>query len=324
MVIDPKKIIHKYTVSIKAERKKRKTDGKKGQQDEVEQEEPKPGRKQRQAYSILFEAPEFRNLQPGLATDYANTILTSTPLKLGPSMSKVFTFIYRDVEDRVPRPNATKYSFTINDAGAVPTEELLRYLASTTTDPSDFAGKADAVQALNIIMSRTPNFDPDVFQSGQNKFYRYPVNQRDYLDLSNGLIAVRGYYSSVRTSTDRILLNLNAQTSPFYPACGVIELLDKFHINLDRWLDAEKFIQKLRVKTEYMKDEMKRTEIRVKTVQGFSHKKEEKLDAKTGKKKLIGNAAIDHGDATQIAFQCSEFPNDSPISIQKYFLKSKF
>ncbi len=315
MAIDPNRSIYKYTVTIKAERKKFKDDG-------MEQEEPKPGRKQRQAFSILFEEPEFRNLHPGLATDYANTVLTSAPVKLGPTKSKVFNFIYRDVEDRVARPNATRYSFTITEAGTVPTQELLRYLASTTTDPSDFAGRADAVQALNIIVARTPNFEPQVFQSGQNKFYRYPTDERDYLDLSGGLIAVRGYYSSVRTATARTLLNLNAQTSPFYPACGMIQLIENF--GLSRWMDTEKFIQKLRVKTQYLKDEKKQTEVKVKTVQGFSHQRGERRDEKTGKVKKFGNAAGDHGDATQIKFDCPEFPKESPISVQQYFLKSKF
>ena len=58
---------------------------------------------------------------------------------------------------------------------------ILRYLASTTTDPSDVAGEADAVQALNIIVARTPNFEPQVFRSGQNKLYRYPRDEHDHL-----------------------------------------------------------------------------------------------------------------------------------------------
>ena len=316
MQIDPNKLIYKYTVDIKAERKKRSGDG-------MEQEEPKAGRKQRQAFAILFEEPEFRNLHPGLATDYANTILTSTPLKLGPTKSRVFNIVYRDVEDRIAPPNATRYSFTITEAGTVPTQELLRYLASTTTDPSDFAGKADAVQALNIIVARTPNFEPQVFQSGQNKFYRYPIAQNDYLDLTGGLIAVRGYYSSVRTATARTLLNLNAQTSPFYPACGMIELINNFGPH-NGWLNVEKFIQKLRVKTEYLKDKKKQIEVKVKTIQGFSHQRRQTRDERTGQTRRVGNAEFDHGSAKTIRFDCSEFPGDSPISVQQYFLKSKF
>ena len=158
MVIDTKKAIHKYSVTIKAERRKRKEEQKKGEE-EYAQEEPKKGRKQRQAFAVLFEAPEFRNVQPALATDYANTILTSKPLNLGPNGVKAFTIMYRDVEDRVARSNATRYTFTISVDGRVPTQELLRYLASTTTDPSDFAGKADAVQAYVYFESFHSNSD---------------------------------------------------------------------------------------------------------------------------------------------------------------------
>lgn len=158
MVIDTKKAIHKYSVTIKAERRKRKEEQKKGEE-EYAQEEPKKGRKQRQAFAVLFEAPEFRNVQPALATDYANTILTSKPLNLGPNGVKAFTIMYRDVEDQVARPNATRYTFTVSVDGRVPTQELLRYLASTTTDPSDFAGKGDAVQAYVYFESFNSNSD---------------------------------------------------------------------------------------------------------------------------------------------------------------------
>jgi hypothetical protein len=114
--------------------------------------------------------------------------------------------------------------------GSVPTQELPRYLASTITDPSDFAGKVDAVQAPNISIARTPNFNAEFFQRGQNKFYRCPRNKREYLDLEGGLIAVRGYYSSVRTSTLRTLLNINPQTSLFYPAYNMVKLMEKFGV----------------------------------------------------------------------------------------------
>ena len=47
-----------------------------------------------------------------------------------------------------------------------------------TTDPSDIASRADAVQALNIAVARTPNVE-QVFQGGQNKIHRYPKDGKD-------------------------------------------------------------------------------------------------------------------------------------------------
>jgi hypothetical protein len=64
MVIDAKKVISKYNVAIKAQKPKQGKGNKKGEEEYVA-EETRKGRKQRQAFAILFEEPEFRNVQPG-------------------------------------------------------------------------------------------------------------------------------------------------------------------------------------------------------------------------------------------------------------------
>lgn len=90
-----------------------------------------------------------------------------------------------------------------------------------------FNAKENLIQALNIIMANHPNRQDGVFQSGQNRFFRYPdADLYPSLDLQGGLIAVRGYYSSVRCATSRILLNLNAQCSPFYKAVNLVGLMN--------------------------------------------------------------------------------------------------
>lgn len=319
MAINTDKKLSKYNVEIKAERKVRKNEQKKENKEEYTQEESRPGRKRRQAFAILFESKDFSDIKPGFATDYASTIITTRELKMGPNGSRAFSFLYRDIEDRTPRPNATRYTFTLTPAGIVPTTELLRYLASTTTDPSDVAGKADAIQALNIIMARTPNMKDGVFQSGQNKFYEFPRNPNNYLELGGGLIAVRGYYSSVRTSTLRTLLNLNSQASPFYPAWDVVRLVSSYGTRGTRWENVENFVEKLRVKTQYLKNKDGTTEVKIKTIVGFSHKFGQRPDK--GKMKTFGNAQDDHLDAQSITFECDEYPQHSPISVQDYFLR---
>jgi len=215
----------------------------------------------------------------------------------------------------------------LTPAGTVPTTELLRYLASTATDPSDFTGRNDAVQALNIIVARTPNSNPEIYQSGQNKFFRYPSSKETYIDLGQGLIAVRGYYSSVRTSTSRILLNLNAQVSPFYPAIPLLDLIEMF--GRDDWLALESFLNLLRVKTNYIRNSDGTPAIRVKTIFGFSHEFEYALDNKKkividkdGKRKVSrGNAEGNHGHAQQLTFDCEEL--GGKVTVEKYF-KEKY
>lgn len=323
MTIDTSKQLFRYHVDVVSDRKKKSKAGESGKK-----EDPEPevlGRRtMRRAFTLLFGSSDFGSHGDRLATDFVSTIITTKKLELGASGKSSFRVLCSEAEETVPRRHPTIYTFTISSLGTVPTTELLRYLASTTTDPSDFAGKDDAIQALNIIVARTPNFKPDVYQAGQNKFFQYPSDPKDYNDLSGGLIAVRGYYSSVRTSTMRTLLNLNAQCSPFYPAVNMVELMGQ-HSGFDErnWEALEKFIEKLRVKTRYLKNEDGSTDVRVKTVAGLSHQFEERPHVNTGKLQKFGNAKGDHGNAQQLSFDCEDFPNDKPISIERFFKKSK-
>ena len=326
MTIDAGKKLFKYTLTLTARYKESRKDTStgKGKQPAVP---PERSRKRRQALALLFEHPDFRTIGHGVATDYGSIIITSKGLPLDENGTKDYIVIYREIEDREPASNPIIYTFKLSYAGLVPTTELLRYLASTPSDPSDFTGKEDAIQALNIIVARTPNFNPGVFQSGKNKFFHYPTQPNTYDNLGGGLIAVRGYYSSVRTSTLRTLLNVNAQTSPFYPAIKVVDLLMQH--GLTDWLAVEQFIQLLRVKTNYMKHADGTDAVKVKTIFGLSQQWDNVLDNK-GKvmldkqKRVVKRRNIQAKplNSQQVSFECRELSNKT-LTIEEYF-KEKY
>lgn len=318
LTIDANKKIFKYTFTVQAERQKR--DPETGKKRDPPKLPTARSRKMRQALALLFESQDFQNFNPGVATDYGTIIITSKSLNVGKEGVRKYEVVYQEPEDIQFHENPLVYTFTVSSAGIIPTPELLRYLASSTTDPSDWAGKKDAVQALNIIIARTPNFNNKVWQSGDNKFFEYPASSSAYSDLSGGLIAMRGYYSSVRTSTMRVLLNLNAQTSPFYPAIGLMQLMEQH--GREPWQDLERFIFRLRVRTNYLKNKDGTPAIKVKTIVGFSHVFAEVTDPKTKKLKKIGNARGDRGSAEQITFECEEF-GIGQMSVAAYYEKSK-
>lgn len=323
ITINPGKKLFKYTLTLTAKYKeppKKDTPKEKAKQPLIP---PERSRKRRQALALLFQLPDFRSIGHGVATDYGTNIITSKELPLDDDNTKEYNVVYREVEDRGPASNPIIYTFRITYVGLVPTTELLRYLASTPTDPSNFIEKDDAIQALNIIVARTPNFNPGVFQSGNNKFFHYPTDPNTYDDLGGGLIAVRGYYSSVRTSTLRTLLNVNAQTSPFYPAVNVVDLMVKH--GRDDWVALEAFLHLLRVKTNYMKHNDGTEEVKVKTILGFSQQWENVLDDKgkvatdkKGKALQRRNFQIEPLNAQQVSFKCEEFGNKT-FTIEKYF-----
>ena len=291
---------------------------------------PGRSRKLRQALTLLFEHPDFRMEDLGVATDYASTIITSKQLPTAGNGTKEYEVVYREVEDQEPASIPLICTFKLSSGVLVPTEELLRYLASTPADASDFTGKDDAIQALNIVVARTPNLNPGVFQSGTNKFFDYPTDPGKYNELGNGLIAVRGYYSSVRTSTLRTLLNVNAQTSPFYKAINVLDLMIE-HGRQDH-LSLEHFLYLLRVKTSYMKDKDGNESAKIKTIAGLWQKWDQVFDDKgkvVVKQNKEGTKAEvlmrrDFGagpkNAQQLSFECKEFGNKA-FTIEKYFQK---
>ena len=244
-------------------------------------------RKRRQFFNILFEEVfDFQMRGGAVATDYAHTLITRGRLFDKDVSERKYRQIYRGEyepakgQNDPPRPNEQSYTVTVKIQGKVSISELIRYIEFQPTDVSDFVSSQDAIQVLNIIVAGTPNKDTNVFQSGQNKFFRYPRNENDqsYIDayrscdLGGCLIAVRGYYSSIRTSTSRILLNLNAQCSPFYREVNLLAMINQLKGNPIRMMndEVEEFISKLRVRTDYTKNGNKQV-TKVKSVRGFSH-----------------------------------------------------
>ncbi|MCJ1459955.1 hypothetical protein MMC28_010334 [Mycoblastus sanguinarius] len=284
MITNSKARLYKYNVDIKPD-----------------PEESK--RKRRRIMSLLLSREELRSNGNAVASDYAKTLIAAKELRMGKDGDIKLSIKYLEVEESVPRPNATTYAITISLTGTVVFRELMDYLQSTASDQAASYDKGDAIQAMNIVMARFPNISSDVYPSTGNKFFPYPTKKKDYKDLGEGLIAVRGYYASVRTSTLRALVNINAQTSAFYPECDVKTLMD-LHGGTSQML--ENFISKLRVRVTHLKNQKGEKEDRVKTIYGFSHPPQTQ-----------GHA----GNSVQIKFQCDAVDPSKPISVQEYFAK---
>jgi len=100
----------------------------------------------------------------------------------------------------------------------------------------------------------------------------------------------------------------------------MVDLMEQYSRWDDRaWEACENFIEKLRVKTQYLKNADGTTDVRVKTIAGLSHRFQVRKNPKTGKDQEYGNARGDHGNAQQITFDCDEYPDDKPITIERFF-----
>lgn len=253
------------------------------------------------------------NLQ-GVATDYSKFLVSAKKLALKKTGDVSITQEFWEPEDDAPGPRASTHEVKIFNEYPMPLQQLLEYLSKPPGATSSSFDKAEVIQALNLIMTRTANESRAIYGGGdRNKFYTYP-SQAQWFDLGSGLIAVKGFYTSVRTSTLRVLVNINVANAAFYPAMNLLGLMRLHTPNSanDSRSGLEAFISRLKVSHNYIrknKDDPKSTVKRVKTVLGFSHPKQ-------------GEGIPPLGNAHQIRFVCEELKGT--VSIYQYFERSKF
>ena len=179
--------------------------------------EIKTREQRRYVFSLLAGSLEFSVLSPYWATDFSTFIV---------SCVDIF-----DADEQKPQPAiigqtrvfvVPPYQITIEYKGVLSTHVLQDY----TTGKSDNAAYGDILQAqaLNAIMYRYPNGPlSSVQQVGINKFFLKDPNCD--VPLKAGLVAKRGYSTSIRAATQQTLLNINTATSAFFAEQSVAKFI---------------------------------------------------------------------------------------------------
>ncbi|KAL8789958.1 MAG: hypothetical protein Q9213_000844 [Squamulea squamosa] len=262
-------------------------------------------RKTRRLVELLIKSNKILAV-PGVATDFSKLLFTAKQLPLE-NGTKILQQQYSEPEDETPLPNATTYQVQITQDGAISVQQLVDYISSPAGITTAGFDKAEVLQALNIIMTRTANDNTKIYGGGTtNKFYQLPKGGNPGFDLGGGLVALKGFYTSVRTSTLRILVNINVANAAFYPAINLLGLmrLHTPHGSNDANSGLETFITRLKVCHMFYGKKA------VKTVQGFSHPSV--------------RYKLDHpplGNAHTIKFPCPELQPTGKISVFDYFKK---
>jgi eukaryotic translation initiation factor 2C len=223
--------------------------------------------KMRHLVTSLIKDPIFADRQ--VATDYSSIIVTTKKLDLGSTDRKqgkievidptlpAFQGSNDSAQAQEARNRRIK-GYELSKTGEFSLAELVRSLKAVQSG-AWFAGQGDVVQLLNIIIGKVPNDTANVYCLGQNKYYP-GINSplMESVDITGGLIALRGYYASVRTSSNRILVNLNVASAACYKDGPLIDLVSKYvnsrgPIGPQDLVRAEAFIRMLRVQTNYLK-----------------------------------------------------------------------
>ena len=229
--------------------------------DYADNEMPKP--KKRRAIEQILQMPAFQKLTH--ATDFAATIVTIEKLDEAilkrtdlevvlpvKGSDKPLDAPANDAPEHVKKARARNVvKFKVTLVGSFNLRDLSAFINSTSSQ-AHYGGYQNLVQMLNIIMCKAPNEASAVAKLPGNKFYPHAGllgegghPKVDALDLAGGLVALRGYYSSVRCATGRILLNLNVTSGAFYHSVPLLDLATRFGArDPEQW---EMFIRKLKV-----------------------------------------------------------------------------
>lgn len=255
------KDLYRYNVSV-MEKEGKKDKGDRGTS--VGLSKPKT----RRLMEMILESDLFRGKT--WATDYSSIIVTTEKLSLGGAAYKGEIELRDANQPAFPAPQATDSTqikearrrrtqkFKIEASGTFDLTQLISYVQSKSPY---LQSKDDMIQLLNIIIAKTPNTSTNVYTFAQNKFYPDGHSLMESHDLKGGLRALRGYYSSVRTATNRILVNLNVSSAAFYPPIPLVELIGRYreanHFanppQQQQLIKLETFLRMLQVSTHYLK-----------------------------------------------------------------------
>ena len=227
------------------------------------------GKKLSQIIRLLLQLPEYDDFQHDIVTDFKSNLVSCRRLSSGTVESVVQ---YRAEGEDDPRANAQTYRLRVEKTGILTVSELTDYLTSTNVSTM-YGDKLPVLQALNIFLSHYAKTSPTLATVGSSKSFDLTSPK---WDLGAGLSALRGFFSSVRVATCRILVNVNVSHGAFYDPVPLDQLIQNYgSSNQFNRVKLQSFLKGLRVQTVHLKERKNKAGEsipRVKTIFGLAAK----------------------------------------------------
>ncbi|CAN9164259.1 unnamed protein product [Alternaria alternata] len=226
------------------------------------------GRKRHRIVELLLQTPQMAVHKADVATDFRATIVSKTKFKHD---DDVFEIQFRSEGEDEPAANAAVYKVRVKYTKALSIGELVNWMNSTNIGQS-FGDKQELTQALNIFLNHYAKSANNLATIGSTKSFSLNQNAMK-ADLGSGLNVIRGFFSSVRVATARILVNINVSHGTFYHDGPLPALMGSYGTYNTSAL--EKFLKLVRVQTTHLPE--KRNKVnqvipRIKTIFGLARK----------------------------------------------------
>ena len=159
---------------------------------------------------LLLAHADFARFKNQVVSDFSATLLSVKKLPHNPMVT---TVRYQMEGESHVSNNAKLYKVMVKEPELFDLSYLQKYLNSLSTHGA-LENRDWLIQALNIFLRHHARTSTDVTTLGRKVF---PMDGGGgELDFLHCLSALRGFYSSVRLATSRILVNVNISHSTFY------------------------------------------------------------------------------------------------------------
>jgi eukaryotic translation initiation factor 2C len=226
------------------------------------------GRKRHRVLVLLLESPALAPYKGDVATDFRQTIVSKTKFKHD---EDTIDIQYRSEGEDDPAANAIVYRVRVKYTRTYSVGELVDWMNSTNLGQS-FGDKQELTQALNIFLNHYVKSANNLATIGSSKSFSLAQNATRG-DLGAGLEVIRGFFSSVRVATCRILVNINVSHGAFYQNGPLPALMGSY--GTYNTVALEKFLKLVRVQTTHLPEKRNKANQvipRIKTIFGLARK----------------------------------------------------
>lgn len=229
------------------------------------------GRKLNQIIRLLLSLPKYAAFRDGIVTDFKSNMVSRAKLNMDEPEAAIE---YRAEGEDEPLANAQTYRLRVEETGTLTVSELTDYLSSTDVNAT-YVDKMPILQALNIFLGQYTKSAPGITTVGSNKSFSISGDSQKW-DLGTGLSALRGFFSSVRSATCRILINVNVSHGAFYDPIPLDQLIRKYSSgSQDSPAKLQAFLKRVRVRVIHLGEKKNKAGLpipRVKTIFGLAIK----------------------------------------------------
>jgi eukaryotic translation initiation factor 2C len=237
------------------------------------------GKKLERLVKLFLLAPHMAKFEANIGTDYRTRVVANEELDSSIEGRERIQYLAENADDSPLDHGSAKspevfelwldrFSPLLSDDQRDKMSSAdLQILATNTLDLSTLmtslksvdkeylkVNKGPFAQTLNIILNHFVKSNMGFVAIGKNKSFRLDPGPGDAEAWGNGLRAIRGFYSSVRPMTGRILVNIIVSNGVFYEPCPLTTTYDNFRrFHDDDILKFHKFLRMVRVQATHIK-----------------------------------------------------------------------